>query len=65
MRKLYPNLLAIDIVERGPVALWQRDGEVSIVSADGAVLDELKDARLNDCRSSSANSDEQGGSRNI
>ena len=48
VRKLYPNRLAIDIVERGPVALWQRDGEVSIVSADGAALDELKDARLND-----------------
>jgi cell division protein FtsQ len=48
VRKLYPNRLVIDIVERGPVALWQRDGEVSIVSADGAALDELKDARLND-----------------
>ena len=29
-------------------ALWQRDGDVSIVAADGAALDELKDARLND-----------------
>ena len=48
VRKLYPNHLVIDIAERGPVALWQRDGEVSIVSADGAALDELKDARLND-----------------
>ncbi len=48
VRKLYPNRLVLDIVERGPVALWQRDGEVSIVAADGAALDELKDARLND-----------------
>jgi cell division protein FtsQ len=48
VRKLYPNRLVIDIAERGPVALWQRDGEVSIVSADGAALDELKDARLDD-----------------
>jgi cell division protein FtsQ len=46
VRKLYPNRLVIDIVERGPAALWQRDGEVSIVSADGAALDQLKDARL-------------------
>ena len=48
LRKLYPNRIVIDIVERGPVALWQRDGDVSMVSADGAALDELKDARLND-----------------
>jgi cell division protein FtsQ len=48
VRKLYPNRLVIEITERAPVALWQRDGEVSMVSADGAALDELKDARLND-----------------
>lgn len=48
VRKLYPDRLVIDIVERAPTALWQRDGEVSIVSADGAALDELKDTRLND-----------------
>jgi cell division protein FtsQ len=46
VRKLYPDRLVIDVVERGPVALWQRDGNVSIVSADGAALDALKDARL-------------------
>ena len=48
VRKLYPNRLVIDIVERGPVALWQHDGDVSIVAADGAALDALKDARLDD-----------------
>ena len=48
VRKLYPNRLVVDIVERAPVALWQRGGEVDIVAADGAALDELKDARLND-----------------
>jgi cell division protein FtsQ len=47
VRKFYPNRVVIDIAERGPVALWQRDGEVSIVAEDGAALDELKDARLN------------------
>jgi cell division protein FtsQ len=47
VRKFYPNRVVIDVVERGPVALWQRDGEVSIVAEDGAALDELKDARLN------------------
>ena len=48
VRKLYPNRVIIDIVERAPAALWQTDGDVSIVAADGAALDELKDARLND-----------------
>ena len=48
VRKLYPNRLAIEVTERAPVALWQRDGEVSIVSADGAALDQLRDARLDD-----------------
>jgi len=47
VRKFYPNRVVIDVVERGPVALWQRDGDVSIVAEDGAALDELKDARLN------------------
>jgi len=46
VRKLYPNRLVIVVTERAPVALWQRDGEVSIVSADGAALDQLRDARL-------------------
>lgn len=46
VRKLYPNRLNIDIVERGPVALWQRDGKVSLVSEDGAALNELKDEKL-------------------
>jgi cell division protein FtsQ len=48
VRKLYPNRLVIELTERAPVALWQRDGEVSIVSADGAALDQLRDARLDD-----------------
>ena len=48
VRKLYPNRVIIDIVERAPAALWQRGGDVSIVAADGAALDELKDSRLND-----------------
>ena len=34
-RKLYPNRVIIDIVERAPAALWQTDGDVSIVAADG------------------------------
>ncbi len=43
--KLYPNRLLIDVEERQPYALWQKDGSVSIVAADGTVIDELHDAR--------------------
>jgi cell division protein FtsQ len=37
--KLYPGQLQIDIVERTAFALWQRDGKVSVISDDGAVLE--------------------------
>jgi cell division protein FtsQ len=46
VRKLYPNHLVIDLVEREPYALWQKDGKVSIVAADGAPIDELTDSRF-------------------
>ncbi len=46
VRKLYPDRLAIDLVERTPSALWQRGGEVNTIAADGAIIDELRDARL-------------------
>ncbi len=35
--KLYPNRLLIDLEERQPYALWQKDGAVSLVAADGTV----------------------------
>ena len=37
--KLYPGQLQIDIVERSAFALWQRDGRLSVISDDGAVLE--------------------------
>jgi len=37
--KLYPGRLRIEITERKPFALWQKDGQVSLISADGIVLD--------------------------
>ncbi len=43
--KLYPNRLLIDLEERQPFALWQKDGAVSLVAADGTVIDELHEAR--------------------
>ena len=45
VRKLYPDQVVIDIVERTPTAIWQRDGELHTIGADGAVIDELKNPR--------------------
>ncbi|HLH51481.1 MAG TPA: cell division protein FtsQ/DivIB [Roseiarcus sp.] len=46
VRKLYPNHLVIDLVERAPYALWQKDGKVAIVAADGAPIDQMTDDRF-------------------
>ncbi len=48
VRKLYPGQIAIDIVERAPAALWQRDGEVRTIGADGTTIDEFRDAHFDD-----------------
>jgi cell division protein FtsQ len=37
--KLYPGRLQINIVERSAFALWQRDGHLSVIADDGAVLE--------------------------
>jgi cell division protein FtsQ len=37
--KLYPGRLQIDIVERTAYALWQENGRLSVIAADGAVLE--------------------------
>ena len=37
--KLYPSRLRIEIKERAPFALWQKAGRVSLISADGTVLE--------------------------
>ncbi len=37
--KLYPGRLRIGITERKPFALWQKDGAVSLIAADGVVLE--------------------------
>jgi cell division protein FtsQ len=46
VRKLYPNELSINIVERKPKALWQRNGELFVVAGDGTVIDMLNDPRF-------------------
>ncbi len=37
--KLYPGRLQIEIREREAFALWQKEGRVSVISADGTVLE--------------------------
>ena len=39
--KLYPGQLQIDIVERSAFALWQQNGRLSVISDDGAVLQDF------------------------
>jgi cell division protein FtsQ len=38
VRKLYPDRLQIRIRERVPFAVWQLDGKLSVIAADGTVL---------------------------
>lgn len=38
--KLYPDRLRIEIKEREPFALWQRDGRIVLIAADGTVLEQ-------------------------
>ena len=46
VRKLFPDGLQIALVEREPFALWQRQGDVFVISADGKPIDTLRDDRF-------------------
>jgi cell division protein FtsQ len=46
VHKLYPDRLMIDIAEREPFALWQKDGQVMLISAEGTVIDVMRDQRF-------------------
>ncbi|GGK30066.1 cell division protein FtsQ/DivIB [Salinarimonas ramus] len=43
VRKLFPNQVTIGIVEREPFALWQVDGRVYVIAADGQIIDVFHD----------------------
>ena len=45
VRKVYPNEIVINQVEREPAALWQKNGEISVIAADGTVIDTMRDDR--------------------
>jgi cell division protein FtsQ len=38
IRKVYPDTLEVDITERVPFVLWQRNGAVALIDAEGRVL---------------------------
>jgi len=38
VRKVYPDTIVVDVVEREPVALWQSKGEVHLIARDGFVI---------------------------
>jgi cell division protein FtsQ len=44
--KLYPNRVMIEIEERQPFALWQKDGAVKIIAADGTPINALNETRF-------------------
>jgi len=43
--KLYPDRLQINVNERRAYALWQKDGRVSVIAADGTVLESFIEDR--------------------
>jgi cell division protein FtsQ len=46
VQKFYPGRLQVEIVERDAFALWQRDGKIAIISADGTPLGPFGDRRF-------------------
>lgn len=46
VQKLYPDQIMISVVEREPFALWQRDGRINVISADGKIIVDHLDARF-------------------
>ena len=46
VRKIYPRELLVTVVERQPSALWQTNGEIFVIAADGTVIDRMRDERF-------------------
>jgi cell division protein FtsQ len=46
VRKLYPDRLQITLTEREPFALWQVNGKISIIGAEGTVIGPLADRKF-------------------
>jgi len=48
VRKLYPETLVMSVTERRAFALWQHDGRIDIIDADGRPITALDDPRFAD-----------------
>lgn len=46
VRKFYPSTLAVEIVERAPYALWQREGKVFVIDRTGTEIAPLEESRF-------------------
>jgi cell division protein FtsQ len=46
VKKMFPDRVVVNLVERKPFALWQHDGKVHILAADGTPIDEFRDSRF-------------------
>jgi len=46
VRKFYPGTLRVEITERKPFALWQRDGEVFVIDGGGVEIVPLQESRF-------------------
>ena len=47
VRKLFPNDLNLSVTERDAAGIWQKDGHLAVVAADGVAIDDVHDARFN------------------
>lgn len=45
VRRLWPNRIVVQLVETKPYALWQKNGQFSLVSATGEEITKLEDVR--------------------
>ena len=48
VRRLWPNRYVVHILERQPVALWQQDGEISVVDAEGRIIEAAASQNFHD-----------------
>ena len=46
VRKFYPSTLAVEVREREPYALWQRQGEVFVIDRSGTEIVPLEESRF-------------------
>ena len=47
VRKLFPNDLTFEVTERDAAGIWQKDGKLAVIAADGVAIDDVHDQRFN------------------